>query len=155
MQRAWNAIPAIFLDFTADATVLGGSLAFNAPTTVVRMIGEYHLTPTAAPTATDECILAVGIGIVSSDAFAAGAGSVPDPSGESEYPWLYWASHPFFFAGTGTTGAGFNFRHRFDIKSMRKVKPRESLAMIWQYVDNAGTPAMTAAIGETRCLLLT
>jgi len=121
------------------------------------MLGEYSIFPTAAPAAGDEMEFCIGIGVVSSDAATVGASAMPDPCDEPEYPWLYWASHPFGFNGTAveTALASGSVRKHFDIKSMRKIKPSESLVVIGQYADigSAGEPPMTIVVGGLRVLL--
>ena len=121
----------------------------------MRLIGEYTIAATSAPAASDEVVIGVGIGVVSTDAAGAGSSAMPDPLGEPEYPWLYWKAHPLFFAGTDPEGAGQNYslRQSFDVKSMRKLKPRESLVLVLQYLDVAGTVPITIAHGHTRVLL--
>ena len=144
------------VDFTVDATGLfPGSVTFSTmPGTILRMLGEYVIFPTSAPAAGDEATLTVGIGIVSTDAFNAGSGSVPEPRNDSFYPWLYWASHMLAFSGTGTdpSQAGGSVRKVFDIGSMRKVKPGESLVLVGEYVNITGNPPLTLAVGDTRVL---
>ncbi len=125
MGKAWDSIAATQLTMTADGVHMGSSgfAPGLGPMTVLRMIGEYTIQPTAAITALDACRVTVAIGVVSSDAFAAGVGSMPDPSSEPDYPWLYWADHPLYFAATDATVDPKNdttsLRHRFDIRSMR------------------------------------
>ena len=155
MPKQWAAIPGIISAFTADATALGGSLAFGSPATVLRMIGEYTIFPVSQPVVTEQAKLAVAIGVISSDAFAAGAASVPDPSGEPEYPWLYWAEHTFAYHDTtrDPSQAAGSLRHGFDIKSMRKMKPRETLAVIFQFDQLSSTPDLTISMGQTRVLI--
>ncbi len=154
MLKEWENIPSIQIDFTSTATALGGVIAMSAPRTVIRMIGEYVIGPTSAPAALDVAKIAIAIGVVSSDAFAAGAGSVPDPAVEEEYPWLYWKEHMFFFptnSADPSTAQG-SVRVSFDIRSMRKLKPRESLAWVFQYVDINGVPPLTLDVASTRVL---
>ncbi len=155
-RKEWTSIPGIQLPMTSGATLLGGSVAFASAATVLRMLGEYIITPTSAATAGDAAVVGVAIGVVSSDAFAAGAGSMPDPTDEPEYPWLYWANHSFFFPSTltllGQTDAG-SIRRSFDIRSMRKLKPRESLAFVAQYTDRAGAPPLQLDVAVTRVLV--
>ncbi len=153
--KIWSAIPGISLALTASGTSLGGSISFATADTVLRMMGQYIITPTSAPAALDNARVVVAIGVVSSDAFAAGSASVPDPAGEPEYPWLYWADHPLFFSTSTTdpnSGAS-TLRHSFDVRSMRKLKPRESLAMIVEYADIVGAPPLQFSTGQTRVLI--
>ncbi len=156
LAKQWDSIPSIVIAFTATATQLGGSLAATASQTILRMMGEYTITPTAAPTAGDIAIVGVGIGVVSTDAFAAGAGSVPDPTAEADYPWLYWAAHPIGRAVDASVDPANEtslLRHAFDVKSMRKMKPRESLILVADYVDLVGAPPLTLVVAQTRVLL--
>ncbi len=155
--KQWSGIVTngVLHTFTGDATILTGALAFVNAATVIRMLGEYIIMPTSAPAAADVVTISVGIGVVSTDAAAAGAASMPDPDGELEFPWLYWASHPIRFGTTGVSedlGSGV-VRVPFDIHSMRKLKPRESLAVITQYTNLAGNPPMEVFWGATRVLL--
>ncbi len=155
--KEWAAIPSISLAGTTNATILGGSLALLASQTVLRMIGGYVIHPENVATSGDRCKVTLAIGVVSTDAFDAGAASMPDPAGEAEYPWLYWAEHSFGFPKTlsatisGDSVSGV-VRERFDIRSMRKMKPRESLAFVVQYVDLVGAPAMRILLSQTRVL---
>ncbi len=156
-RKQWTAIPGIVLTQAADATLLGASLAFGeGGNTVLRMRGEYTIVPgSTAPVAADRVKITLALGVISSDAFAAGAASVPDPAGEPEYPWLYWAEHTFEFGSNSLdpSSAGASLRQAFDVKSMRKFSPGQSLAWISQYTDLAGTPSVRVSFGQTRVLL--
>ena len=118
------------------------------------MLGEYAINPTGTIAANDEALVVFAIGKVSTDAFAAGAASLPDPAAEPEYPWLYWASHPMIFGGStlDPSTAPASLRHSFDVRTMRKFRPGESLVSVIQHVDVAGTPSMFLNIGHTRVL---
>ena len=145
--KQWLFLPGTSQAFTASATADLGSLAFTEAQTVLRMLGEYQIHRTAAIVQFDSAHFGVGIGIVSSDAVAAGNVAMPDPRDEPEFPWLYWADHLVTYRGTETEpealdGSGF-IRRTFDIRSMRKVKPRESLVFVVQYVDGGGAPPLT------------
>ena len=155
MQKHWHSIPGTQLTFTGDATQIVGSLALDGPFTVVRMLGDYQIGLTAAPGALDAVAIAVGIGVVSSDAVTAGALSMPDPFGEPDFPWLFWAEHSLFYTGTGTGPASSisNAGRSFDVRSMRKMKPRESLVFVAQYSDITGAPPITVAAASTRVLV--
>ncbi len=156
MPKEWAGMPGIELNFTADATQLGGSIAFATPATVLRMIGEYLVSPTDGGGFVngDRADITVAIGVVSTDAFDAAA--TPDPASEPEYPWLYWADHPVFIPDSTPAERDDvvgSVRRTFDIRSMRKLKPRESLCWVVQYGDLTGTPPLTVGIGQTRVLL--
>ncbi len=156
-RKQWSAIPGIAFGMTADSTNGAGSLGFAEACTVLRMLGEYTIFPTSPPVAGDEVVVTIGIGVISSDAAALGATAFPDPSEEPEYPWLYWASHGFGYNGTLEESAllSSSLRQKFDVRSMRKIKPRESLQMVVQYADvgSAGDPPLTIVTGVTRVLI--
>jgi len=155
MPKHWHAIPGFEASLTVNATVLGGALAsLLTPFTVIRMLGEYVICADAAPTAQDNCSIGVGIGVVSTDAAAIGSTAMPDPIGETEFPWLYWAEHDFFFNEASLVGNDARvLRRSFDVRSMRKIAPRQSLVMIVQYADTAGAPPMQITASQTRVLV--
>ena len=159
LVKEWNGLNAIVLDLTADGTVLGSSLNFASAATVMRMLGEYVITPTSGgPIAADDAaVVSVGVGVVSTDAFNAGATAMPDPGSEPEFPWLYWMRHAVYMgAGTVADNAeqiGGAVRESFDVRGMRKMKPSESLALIVEYSDLQGTPALTLTFGGARVLI--
>ncbi len=154
--KGWSSITEITQLLTMNQTAGGGSIGFDDVTTrtVLRMIGEYVITPTSAPTALDGCRVTVGIGVMSSDAFAVGSSAMPDPADEPNYPWLYWMSHNFAFPGTDpeSGSAGASVRQFLDIRSMRKLKPRESVFSVFQYNNVTGLPPMTVSFGPIRIL---
>ncbi len=154
LTKEWTSMASASNAMTTAATLLAsGILNFTAAGTIMRMIGEYVIAPTSAPTALDACTVGVGIGVVSSDAAALGSTAMPDPSQEPSYPWLYWAEHAFWFADTGTDLNQLNLRKYFDIKSMRKFKPNQSLVMIAQYVNLVGNPPLQIVTGSTRVMI--
>ena len=150
-MKHWHGSTNSVVNFTADAT---GILAtFSAPTdpyTILRTLGQVIVVPTGSGTfvAADLATVTCGLGIVSSDALAAGAGSLPDPAVEPEYDWLWW--HPTFAAFEGSADApgqeiGMTERINFDTRAMRKVKPRQALVMVAQYQDSNGAPPLTVS----------
>ena len=158
--KQWDALPGIEFAMTADGTFSGPVFAFSAPFTVLRMLGEYTIAPTAVVVAGERCEVAVAIGVVSTDAATLGATALPDPISEPDFPWLYWAMHPLHWgaavsgtAGEGPQGVAGSVRKSFDIRSMRKMKPRESLVLVAQYGDLGGTPPVTTIVMPTRVLL--
>ena len=154
-EKQWGFIPGGHLLLTGAGTSIVGALNFSSVQTVLRLIGEYVIGPTSAPAALDQADICFAIGKVSSDAFAAGAASIPDPSAEPEYPWLYWACHAFNFSGTDPEGGDSSARVRkvIDVKSMRKFRPGEALIYVVQYVNGVGFPPMSVDIPNIRCLL--
>jgi len=158
MAKEWSKISASVNNLTGGGTTAGGSLGFAIPGTVLRMIGDYYLAPgNATIVAGDAATVTIGIGLVSSDVVALGATAFPDPADEPEFPWLYYRSHGLFFGqGTDDPGnAGESVRIAFDIRTMRKFKPRESLVWAVQYEDDGGAPAIRLGIGHVRVLIAT
>ncbi len=155
MAKHWHVIAGLSQAFTVDSTKIGGSLSLDGPWTVLRCLVEYIITPTSAPAALDDVTIAVALGVVSSDAVAVGPTAMPDPVAEPDYPWLYWASHEFFFAGTDpeSASAGASIRRVVDSRSMRKMKPRESLVWVAEYANTVGNPPIHLGIGQTRVLV--
>ena len=153
LTKQWESIGTVNEVFSGDASVVGASFPSLEAQTVLRMLGEYVIVPNGAPTAGDQCEISVGIAVLSTDAAVAGAS--PDPQSEPDYPWMYWAVHPMIFPTASLDpSSGYSWvRQSFDIRSMRKMKPRESLAMVIQYVDGAGTPGILFQAGPTRILL--
>ena len=157
MEKNWGFIPAITLAMTGTNVIAAGGLAISGAATVLRMIGEYALVPTAGGVfaAGDRALIAIGIGVVTDRAFAVGATALPDPGSSPDFSWLYWASHQIHYHGTPDvyTGEGGSLRRSFDIRSMRKMKSDETLAMVLEYADGSGAPPITAVIGSTRVLV--
>ncbi len=155
MAKQWSDMNAVSQSLTANATVIasGGNVA-NISLTFIRMIGEYIICPTSAPVAGDNVNVTLGICIVSNDAFISGAGAMPDPADEPEFPWLYLMTHPLFFPDTSLVSGAANasVRHSFDIRSKRKVKAQQTLATIAQYVNIAGNPPLTLSFANCRVL---
>ncbi len=158
-EKDWVALPSVSVDFTGDNSTGVVELAFSSSITVLRMLGEYVIAPTSAGgiVAGDDARIAIGIGLVSTDAFAATT-ALPDPAGEPEYPWLYWAQHSFLYPVAGATaadsvGLAGAVRKSFDIRSMRKFKAGQSLALVAQYVNVTGDPALTFGLSRTRVLI--
>ncbi len=121
------------------------------------MLGGFVVTNSDTVVAKDSAEVTVAIGVVSSDALGVGSIAMPDPFDEPDYPWLYWASIPLFWPVAGSPRAGSSEAEAravaFDIRSMRKIKPREGLAMVAQYTDNTGTPPVTITAAKTRVLV--
>jgi len=156
-EKQWGSIPGFAINLDAFGTFVTAGLGFTSKQTVLRMLGSYCVAPRATLAAGDEATVTVGIGRVSTDAFTVGATAMPDPAGEPEYPWLYWAAHRFMFTGTDAEqqaqGIAAALRHDFDIRSMRKFSPGETLAFIVQAADVTGAPPMDIGVTQTRCLL--
>ena len=155
-EKDWGEIVSGFFDLTADGNTVIGSSIPGVSSTVIRMIGEYFITPTPGGTfaANDEVELVIGIGVMSTAAVTVGGASVASPHSEPGFPWLYRLSHVFSMEDATPSPSGFAQAGRwsFDIRSMRKMKASESLVAIVNYADNSGAPPMTVGWGSTRVL---
>ena len=103
----------------------------------------------------DEMRVIFGLGIISTDAFGLGPTAFPDPGGEPEYSWLWWATmHLEAFAATAREQYGTSSQIlQVDTKAMRKIRPGESLVWIAQTAGAAGAPVTVVTFGQTRVLL--
>ncbi len=98
--------------------------------------------------------LVLGLGIVSTDAFNAGSGSLPDPSAEPEYPWLWWDEirlEAFVAAGEEALGSTHQ-RIVLDTKAMRKISPGQTLVLVGQITTATGAPVTALDVGGIRVL---
>ena len=151
--KSWSFIPAVDLASAAAQTIAGSFLQFAIPATILRMRGEVLFLFDSAPEAASITI-AMGIGVVSTDAANAGVGSLPDPAGEPDYPWLYWKSISLLSQTAGTAAEqnpiGQAFRLEVDSKAMRKIKPGQSLVVIYQTTTAVAVDILQA---HTRVLI--
>jgi len=89
---------------------------------------------------------AIGMGIVSDQAFAAGVASVPglwdDPQWDGWYVWRSFAFHYEFHDATSTGLASLEFE--VDSKAMRKVTDNETCVVV---VESEGSAALEAFVG--------
>ena len=157
-RKQWIGLPGIILDFNAASTIAGGNLAFaESGSTILRMLGEYIIQPSVdtAHVADDAATIFVALAVLATDVVTAGSTVFPDPSGEEEYKWLYWASHPLYFGDSSLdpNSQAASVRHSFDVRTMRKVGARESLVMVIQYVNDQGLPSILVNVGNTRVLV--
>ena len=94
MKKRWSFLPAVSVLLASDQTALAsGGFTPTEAVTIIRMLGSYVITPAGTVVADTGTSIGIGIGVVSADAFSAGAGSMPDPLGEPDYPWLFWKNH--------------------------------------------------------------
>ena len=109
-------------------TALGVSTGLKG--TIVRIRGEalVHFDPTSAQ---DVFFVAMGLGMFSSDGFAAGPASVPSPLDDPD--WGGWIWHKLFAFGPAVSATeddaslAQTVRQEIDSKAMRKWSPNETL----------------------------
>jgi len=114
----------------AGATLIG-SAPFDEAATIVRTRGAFACRPESE--AADVSLTgAIGVGIVSSEAFAAGIASIPEPFSDGDWGgWFVWRSFAYEVRFSDATGVGFlDWGFEIDSKAMRKVGPNESLVII-------------------------
>ena len=110
--------------------------------TIVRLRGTYtvHMDTGAIG---DGQLVGLGLAVVSEDAFTVGgAGSMPSPIDDAGFPFIW---HRLFMlqASTATESDDSftaNERGEIDSKAMRKMKPGQVLAFIWDGIILAGSP---------------
>ena len=142
---------------SSTASLLGSGIAFGASGTVVRIRGHFSAFLESFTSAGDGFHGAVGIGLVSAAAFAAGIASVPTPITESA--WDGWLWHNFFdcfgalAAGSTNVGVHGNSGVSIDIdtKAMRKVSDEMTIFAAAE-VAESGTAIMNAHL-DSRLLL--
>ena len=153
--KSWSFMPAQVQAVTAAATfVPSGVLAFSIPGTILRcrvnIMTSFNAT---GLTAGDNAEVIFGLGLFSTDAVVAGAGSLPDPAAEPEFPWLWFGSSIMVSPNADHAAAMAQQLLVVDSKAMRKFKPGETLAWVGQYVNDSGNPALNIAFGRTRVLI--
>ena len=125
----------------------------SEPVTIIRLRGWFDFYLESASAVGSGFSGAAGIGIVSTDAFAAGA--VPDPNEDLDWPWIW---HTFFDVRsiTATIADGSNAvaavqRIEIDSKAMRKQNPAETLFGATETIAESGT-ATARLFARTRVL---
>ncbi len=154
--KQWDTVPSVFQEVTgASAIISGGSLGFLSPATILRCRGYVQSAFDETMQAGDTLKLVFGLGIISTDAFTLGTTAFPDPSGEPEYPWLWWGGmHLQAFAAAAVSSWGFSQqRLEVDTKAMRKISPGQSLFWVCEMSGAAGAPVTQLEFGQTRVLI--
>ncbi len=154
-MKQWLGLPGLSTTVSTDTTFGAGQIAFTAPFTILRMIipgglfmfDENHMV-------NDTITFTIGIGVISTDAVAANA--LPDPSSEANYPWLWWTSFDLIAISTFATeplGSTVFRVPPLDSRSMRKVKPGQSLITIFETNGAVGAPETLVEWSQIRVLL--
>ncbi len=120
-----------YQNVAATGSTVLNNFASLEPLTVMRIRGMVSFRPQT--TAADlDIIGAIGMGIVSAEAFAAGAASIPEPFDQGGASiWMMWRSFSFNFKFLDATGVQFNtWSFEVDSKAMRKMGPNEVLVTV-------------------------
>ena len=120
-----------YVSVTSGGATLLSSFAFAEPATVTRTRGQVSVIPQAF-TADVEFAGAIGMGIVSAEAFAVGIASVPEPFSDADWSgWFVWRSFSYHFEfGTAEAFAFPDWSFDVDSKAMRKVGPNEVVVIV-------------------------
>ena len=132
---------------STQSVILGlGAQALLDGLTLVRLRGSFRALLTAVAGANDGFAGAVGIGIVTAEAFAIGLTAMPLPLTDMEWDgWLYY--RPFSVQSNtatiadGVNSGGVNLEFPVDSKAMRKLREGDTIFAAAQVVEN-GTSVM-------------
>jgi len=135
-QFIWSDILTRLAAVSISGKIASGLGALGVATaggiTLIRTRGRvlYHFDPANI---SDVVMVALGLGIFSSDAFAAGAVSMPGPITDADYDWVWHNAivfGPSFEAAESNTSIVGNVNIEVDSKAMRKMKPSQTLGWI-------------------------
>ena len=124
---------------SAGATLIN-SFSPEQSLTVVRNRGQVSVQP-QAQVADLNIIGAIGMCIVSNEAFVAGIASIPEPFTDSDWSgWLVWRSFGYRFEFADATGVNFpNWTFEVDSKAMRRMGVNDVLVTIAESQGGAYT----------------
>ena len=136
---------AVTVITSSVSAILGnGVVTTFGEETLVRTRGLVDLFLTSSTSPGDGFFGALGIGLVSTPAFAAGAGSIPTPIQEIDWDGWLWYSH-FSVHEDSADGQGSGAAHQriiLDSKAMRKVQEQETLVAVIEAIE-IGTAVMS------------
>ena len=149
-----NSNSAIQSTSVDNAVVWTTGQAALAQNTLIRIRGELSAWLSLITSVGDGFAkYAAGIGIVSADAFAAGA--LPTPSGDPDWSGWMWYHAGGAMVGDVTTEVFRSpmaaIRLEIDTKAMRKVGPNETIFGVFQVVGEVGGSTVNFAV-STRML---
>ena len=153
--KTWVAIASSFQSVSTNTTLAGNGVTTSVKSTILRCRGFVQATMDSTAQIGDVMQLTFGLGLVSSDAFAVGAISLPDPGIDVGYPWLWWGQMKLeseIAAGADTWGPQA-MRLEVDTKAMRRWGPDMTLAWVCNTEGAAGAPATLVTFGQTRVLI--
>ncbi len=142
-NNSWGAVvSSVFVTVGANSKVLLGSLTLNNPNideTVLRVIGQVAVITDSATF--ESQIGSVGLIVVSNQAVAAGAASIPGPSTDMEDDG--WFCHALF-AQDAKAGDINSTSYPFESKGRRVVQEGESIAIMAENIH--ASEGMTVAV---------
>ena len=126
-----------FVSVGANASAIIASFPnsgnFEVPVTLVRSRGSLSVVPQSFA-ADVNVIGAFGAGIVTDEAFAAGAGSIPGPWSNSDWEgWFIWETVNYFYdVTTNDSRMLFPSGTVIDSKAMRKFDTGETMVFMFE-----------------------
>jgi len=159
-QTSWaDGYLAVATAISANGKTLVQGLALTAgvtEATIVRMRGEVLAFLSAGDIALAGFQLGIGMGIVSTDAFNAGAASVPGPLSDQDWEgWMWYQLVQLSSVSSaiqGLVAPSAQVRIPVDSKAMRKLSDNEVLALVYETTDEVGV-AVAQVSTMTRMLL--
>ena len=151
--KQWSAAPGLIFSSAAAGILIGGSLAFTFPATILRWRGVVTAMFDETAVAGDQVKLTYGIGVFNTASVT--AISLPLPAADTDYPWVWWNQMFLQQKGTGDEHAwgANNQKLEIDSKAMRKIKPEESLLLIVDRTNLVGAPVVEHFLGQLRVLI--
>ena len=112
---------------TPSVTIIGSGITPLIPgLTLIRMRGMVEYALVAASAAQDSIVYGFGIGMTEVEAFTAGAGSVPSPITDAEWPGWLFVDYGTMSTSVGALAVGDPSenprRVEIDTKAMRKFR---------------------------------
>jgi len=129
-------------------------VTFGARPTLTRLRGNFMCHMIGA--ASDSGIVGLGLIVVSTDAFTAGAASVPSPTDDLNAEWV-WHQLMVFGPAVGNelaTAIDQFQKGEIDSKAMRKMNEAEVLGFVWDSIITAGSPTFDGIAAVRPAVLL-
>ena len=120
-----------YVSVADGGATLISSLTINEVATIVRTRGQVSVRPNVFAADLD-IVGAIGVGIVSQEAFAAGVASIPEPFSDSDWAgWFVWRSFSMSLE-FHTAASSFlrDMTFEVDSKAMRKIGHNEVVVTI-------------------------
>ena len=145
---------AVTLTFGAAALATGvfsvGFQMIESASTLVRTRGIIHLQLQAAGSAITAVTGAIGMIVVSAEAFAAGIASLSTPLDDTERAWYVYVPFAMESVGSGTQGADSPGRFLtipFDSRGQRKLKVSDTLVTVIEATQDSTTTGTVLQAG--------
>ncbi len=129
----WDGITTVVGTVKAVGSV--GVAIGDDPVTVVRTRG--HAGFLIRTGVADSIICgAIGLYVVTTDAFAIGVTALPGPLTDANNDWFMWQTFQLFGNSSAVNSIASTLRFDFDSRGMRKLKDGDVLAMMLEYESN-------------------